>query len=94
MTPELTTELLPPASRNSRAPRWAVRFEGKLIGEVQAKKIGRSSSQFYEGLVLIQGRLISIELDTDLEERCEEILKAWRDPSSNVHTRYALKLKE
>lgn len=92
VTPALTTHETLPRSRVDRKRRWEVRFEGKLIGYVEAKKIGRSSTQFYEGFVLIDGQLISIELDPDFEQRCEKILQAWREPSSNVHVRYALKL--
>lgn len=67
-----------------------MRFEGNAIGTVEAKKIGRSSSQFYQAFVIIDGRTINLELDTDFEGRVETILEAWRDPASNVHTRYRL----
>jgi len=90
----LTTEALPPRSRTDRATRWLVRCDGTAIGSVLAKKIGRSSSRFYEGFVHIDGKTISIELSTDLEERCDTILQAWLDPSSNVHTRYALRIPD
>ncbi|MCD2497882.1 hypothetical protein [Microbacterium nymphoidis] len=61
---------------------------------IEAKKIGRSSTQFYEGFVLVDGRTISIELDPNFDQRCAMVLSAWRDPASNVHVRYALGIKE
>ena len=94
MTPDLTATPLPPRSRTDRTPRWEVRFEGKAIGTVEAKKIGRSSSQFYQAFVVIDGRTINLELDIDFEGRVETILEAWRDPASNVHTRIAFKLPD
>lgn len=93
MTPDLTAEPAPPLSRSNRNLRWSVRFEGTLIGHIGAKKIGRCSTQFYEGFVLVDGHTISIELDPDFENRCEAVLGAWRDPASNVHTRYMLGIK-
>jgi hypothetical protein len=92
VTPGLTAELLTPQSTSDRAQRWSVLFEGKPIGRIQSRQIGRSSSRFYEGVVIIDGKSISIELSTDFEERCEKILSAWRDPASNVHAKYALGL--
>lgn len=94
VTPDLTTIPLPPRSRSDRTPRWEVRFEGELIGTIEEKKIGRSSSRFFQGFVLIGDRSLNIELNIDFEERCEAILEAWRDPASNVHTRYALRLPD
>lgn len=94
MTPNLTTHPLQPRTRHDRSQRWEVRYEGQLIGSIEAKKIGRSSTKFYEGLVLVDGRTISIELDPDFEQRCEVILQAWQDPLSNNHVRYALGLPD
>ncbi|WP_146185205.1 hypothetical protein [Microbacterium sp. HMWF026] len=94
MTPHLTTTPLPPRTRTDRTQRWEVRFEGTAIGTVEAKKVGRSSSQFYQAFVFIEGRTINLELDIDFEGRVETILAAWRDPASNVHTRIAFKLPD
>lgn len=94
MTPGLTTHPLPPRTRHDRNQRWEVRYEGQLIGSIEAKKIGRSSTEFYEGFVLVDGRTISIELDPDFEQRCEVILQARQDPLSNNHVRYALRLPD
>lgn len=94
VTPDLTTTPLPPRSRTDHTPRWEVRFEGKRIGYLEEKKIGRSSSRFFQAFVVIGDRTINLELDPDFEQRCETILQAWRDPSSNVHARYVLGLPD
>lgn len=94
VTPDLTTTPLPPRSRTDRTPRWEVRFKGKRIGYLEEKNIGRSSSRFFHAYVLIGDRTINLELDPDFEQRCETILQAWRDPSSNVHARYVLGLPD
>lgn len=94
VTPGLTTHELPPRSRTDRKPRWEARFEGKRIGLVEETKIGRSSTRFFHAYVLVDERLISLELDPDFEQRCETILHAWRDPPSNTHVRYALGLPD
>lgn len=90
----LTTHRLPPRTRTDREPHWEVRFQGTLIGRIDGKHIGRSSTQFYEGFVIIDGKSISIELDPNFEQRCEAILSAWQEPSSNTHVRYALGLPD
>lgn len=94
VTPDLTTHELPLRSRTDRKPRWEVRFEGKRIGVVEETKVGRSSTRFFHAYVFIGERSINLELDPDFEGRCETILRAWHDPSSNVHVRYALGLPD
>jgi len=91
---DLTLHELPPRTRTDRHPRWEVRYQGKLIGWVESQTIGRSSTRFFHGYVLIEGQRIDLEINTDLEERCQTVLDAWRDPASNVHARYALRLPE
>lgn len=92
MTPGLTMEQLPPKRRHDLHRAYLVRFEGRRIGLIESTHIGRSSSLFFHAYVLIEDREVNIELSTDLEERAEAILAAWRDPASNVHTRYWLGL--
>lgn len=90
----LTTHELLRRSRTDRYQRWDVRFQGNRIGYLQETKIGRSSTRFFHAYVVIGDRTISLELDPDFEGRCETILRAWRDPSSNVHVRYVLGLPD
>ncbi|ALJ20367.1 hypothetical protein AOA12_10780 [Microbacterium sp. No. 7] len=70
-----------------------MRYDGRLIGWVQERRLGRAASTFYEGIVRIDGQAISLELSIDFEERCQKVFDAWRDPSSSPHTRRWLRLE-
>lgn len=69
-------------------PQWDIILDGKKIGEIHQKRIGRNSSIFFHAFVLVEGRLVDIELNTDFDDRADRILAAHLDPMSNRHVRY------
>lgn len=71
-------------------PEWDIILEQKKIGEVRQFRVGRSTSVFYNALVLVDGQLVDLELNIDFDERCDAVLAAHLDPMSNRHVRYWL----
>ena len=58
-----------PSKRNA-LPEWEVKLDGKVIGWVHEKHIGKSSRPFYEAIVIHpNGRHFSLENSTDFEDR-------------------------
>lgn len=81
--------LLPPRSRRVRypLPEWDVVLRGRRVGVIEQWTVRSSSSTFYRATAFHpdSGAPIRLESSTDLAERVEKVLAAWRDPASFTH---------
>lgn len=59
-----------PATRHS-LPEWEVKLDGKVVGWLREKRIGKSSRPFYEAVCIhpVNGREFSLENSTDWDDR-------------------------
>ena len=66
---------------------WEVFFENEAIGLIRPTRIGRARYPFYEaiGYFPVKNERVSLELSTDLAERCRTVLEFRRAPQKSVH---------
>jgi hypothetical protein len=80
---------LPPKSRRVRnpPPEWEVQLEGERIGQIEQWKVDSASAIFYRATAFHPetGQAIPLESNTDLAERVEKVVEAWRDPTRFLH---------
>lgn len=83
---EVTVSVLPPSNprRRTELPRYAVRFDGKLIGRVETKRLSGARNAFFFAYALHPetGREHRLEGNTDFEERVDVVRRFWLDPSA------------
>ena len=79
---------LPPKSRRSRnaPPEWDVVLDGARIGWIEQWNVRSASSTFYRATAVHPGTgaPIPLESNTDLAERVEKVVAAWKDPARFV----------
>ncbi len=61
-----------------------MRFDGKLIGRVETKRLSGARNLFYFAYACHPdtGEEYRLEGDTDLEERVDAVRRFWLDPSA------------
>nr|WP_300146727.1 hypothetical protein [Propionicimonas sp.] len=64
-----------------------MQLEGKCIGQIRQWKVDSASATFYDATAIHPetGKPIPLESNTDLAERVEAVLAAWRDPTRFIH---------
>ncbi|WP_424445862.1 hypothetical protein [Microbacterium sp. CH-015] len=81
--PEISTRLLPPATRRkSEPPRWEVRLGPTIIGWIEARRIGGASATFYfaYGLIPGTGETVNLESNIEFDERVDLLRRFHADP--------------
>ena len=65
-------------------PEWEVSRDGRIIGWVRQKRVGRSVSTFFEaiGIHPVTGERVRLELSTDFDERVAAISQLQDDPEA------------
>lgn len=68
--------------KRHQLPRWAVRFDGELIGRIEATRIGGARNVFYFawGLHPRTGREVRLEGDTSFDDRVDVVRRFHLDP--------------
>lgn len=74
---------LPPEKRNG-LPRWEVVLDGQRLGIIVQKRLRGAKNAFYEAIVPHPktGKPLSLELNTDRDERVQAIVQFSTNPES------------
>lgn len=83
------------ASPPTERPRWAVYLDGRRVGEIHEKTIGRARALFYEAFAVDPGtgRLVSLDVSIDQGERVAAVLAYTSGPEVWAAYREAQQLR-
>ncbi|MBD8021424.1 MULTISPECIES: hypothetical protein [Brevibacterium] len=81
--------LLPPVNRRLKRPppQWAVWLGPDRVGVIEQWRVSSASATFYRATATHPGtgKSIPLESSTNLAERVDKVLTAWRDPDRFVY---------